>query len=138
MIQRYAGFWVRLSAALLDALLMFFVSWPLLLAIYGVRYSESNGLAPLGVWDFFITWVLPPAAIILFWLVTQSTPGKMVWSARIVDADTGDAPQPRQVLIRCAAYLISALPFFVGFLWVAVDRKKQGWHDKLANTLVVR
>ena len=139
MIQaRYAGFWVRLGAAVLDGLLVLIIVRPILIAIYGPTYLDAPGWAPIGVWDALVAYVLPVVAMLLFWLGHQATPGKMVWSARIVDADSGARPQPRQYLVRCCAYLLSALPCFLGFLWIAIDRKKQGWHDKLANTLVVR
>jgi uncharacterized RDD family membrane protein YckC len=39
---------------------------------------------------------------------------------------------------RYFAYFVSTIPFCLGFLWVAFDKRKQGWHDKLAHTVVVR
>ncbi|PIP08224.1 MAG: hypothetical protein COX51_04865, partial [Syntrophobacteraceae bacterium CG23_combo_of_CG06-09_8_20_14_all_50_8] len=39
--------------------------------------------------------------------------------------------------LRWIGYFISALPLYIGFLWVAFDGKKQGWHDKLAGTVVI-
>ncbi|MBX3651771.1 MAG: RDD family protein [Burkholderiales bacterium] len=35
-------------------------------------------------------------------------------------------------------YIASALPLFLGFIWVGIDKRKQGWHDKLAGTVVIR
>jgi uncharacterized RDD family membrane protein YckC len=40
--------------------------------------------------------------------------------------------------VRYLAYFVSIIPLFLGVLWVAWDKKKQGWHDKLANTVVVQ
>ena len=62
----------------------------------------------------------------------------MAISARIVDARTGNRPSNGQLVGRYLAYYLSMLPLFAGFFWVAFDPRKQGWHDKLANTLVVR
>lgn len=39
---------------------------------------------------------------------------------------------------HCFAYYVPAIPLCLGFLWVAFDSKMQGWHDKLAGTVVVR
>ena len=39
---------------------------------------------------------------------------------------------------RLLCYLVSALPFYLGFLWAAFDRRKQGWHDKIAGTVVIQ
>ena len=50
----------------------------------------------------------------------------------------GTGPGTGQWVIRYLAYYLSALVFFLGFLWVAFDRRKQGWHDKIAGTVVVR
>jgi len=139
MIQaRYAGFWVRFGATVLDGLLLLIIVRPILIAIYGADYFDAPRWPPMGIWDVLVAYVLPIAGALLFWLAYQATPGKMVWSMRIVDADTGARPRLRQYVVRCFGYLLSALPCFLGFLWIGIDRKKQGWHDKLANTLVVR
>jgi uncharacterized RDD family membrane protein YckC len=41
-------------------------------------------------------------------------------------------------LARYVGYIISTIPLCLGFLWVGFDSKKQGWHDKIAGTVVVR
>ena len=74
----------------------------------------------------------------LFWMYRQATPGKMVIRARIVDARNGGQPDTRQLVIRYLGYYVSTLPLLLGFVWVAFDPRKQGWHDKLAHTVVVR
>ena len=77
-------------------------------------------------------------AIIAFWLLKQATPGKIAISAKIVDAKTGGEPSIGQYIIRYIAYFLSTIPLCLGFIWVAFDSKKQGWHDKIAGTVVVR
>jgi uncharacterized RDD family membrane protein YckC len=62
----------------------------------------------------------------------------MAVGARIVDARTGGRPSTGQLIGRYFAYYVSILPLMLGFIWVAFDARKQGWHDKLANTVVVR
>jgi uncharacterized RDD family membrane protein YckC len=68
----------------------------------------------------------------------QATPGKMAISARVVDASTGNTLSVGQSVGRYLAYFVSILPLGIGLLWVAFDSRKQGWHDKLAGTVVVR
>jgi uncharacterized RDD family membrane protein YckC len=85
-----------------------------------------------------ISWVLPAVLVIWFWRARQATPGKMVFSARIVDATTGAPPSFGQSVGRYLGYFVSTIPFGLGLLWVAFDPRKQGWHDKLAGTVVVR
>jgi uncharacterized RDD family membrane protein YckC len=133
----YVGFWPRVGAALIDSLLLGAVCLPVLHAIYGPAYwydpRTTKGLA-----DFLISWIFPAAAVILFWICRQATPGKIAISARIVDAATGNPPSTGQLIGRYFAYYVSVLPFCLGLIWVAFDRRKQGWHDKLAGTVVVR
>ena len=62
----------------------------------------------------------------------------MVISAKIVDAQTGEKPSLGQFIGRYFAYYVSTIPFGLGLIWVAFDRRKQGWHDKLAGTVVIR
>ena len=135
----YIGFWLRVVASLIDSVLLAVVLVPLLLGYYGWDYFESDNLLK-GPMDFVISWALPAAAILIFWVYRSATPGKMVIGAKIVDAETFHEPQPRLLVGRYFAYYISMLPFIVplGFLWIAFDRRKQGWHDKLAGTVVVR
>jgi uncharacterized RDD family membrane protein YckC len=82
--------------------------------------------------------VLPAVAIVLFWLYRQATPGKMAVSARVVDAKTGGPLGVGQSIVRYLGYFVSTIPFCLGLLWVAFDARKQGWHDKLAGTVVIR
>jgi uncharacterized RDD family membrane protein YckC len=62
----------------------------------------------------------------------------MVIKARIVDADSAGPPSTGQLVGRYFAYYISIIPLCLGLFWVAFDARKQGWHDKLARTVVVR
>jgi uncharacterized RDD family membrane protein YckC len=133
----YVGFWPRVGAALIDSLLVLMVTAPLLTWVYGGDYWYSTKVLH-GPVDFVITWILPAIAVILFWMYRQATPGKMAIGARVVDAVTGQAPSTRQLFIRYLGYYVSTIPLLLGLIWVAVDPRKQGWHDKLAGTVVVR
>lgn len=134
---RYAGFWIRLWATVIDTVLIMVVTVPLLLYIYGLDYLDSEVLIH-GPMDFLISYVLPAVAVIVFWKYRSATPGKMFFSARIIDARTGGKPSIGQFIVRYFAYLISMLPLCLGFVWIAFDKRKQAWHDKLAGTVVVR
>jgi len=133
----YVGFWMRVWATIIDTILLTIIILPILIAAYGTAYFESRQVIQ-GPVDFIVSWVSPPVAAILFWVYRSATPGKMAISARIVDADTGQKPSTAQFIGRYFAYLVSIIPFGLGFIWVAFDARKQAWHDKLAGTLVVR
>jgi uncharacterized RDD family membrane protein YckC len=133
----YVGFWPRLGASIIDTILVIVICYPLLTLIYGKQYWSSTVLVQ-GPADILLNWVLPAIAVVLFWVYRQATPGKMAIRARIVDARTGGRPSTGQLIGRYFAYYLSTIPLLLGFLWIAFDPRKQGWHDKLANTVVVR
>lgn len=139
---QYAGFWRRLVAFLLDSFLFSAVIAPVQLLIYGRDYfywsSEQSGIfAIYGAADFLLTTLLPVLLIIAFWVKLGATPGKLLMDCRVVDANTLEPLSWKKALLRCLAYLVSALPVYLGFVWIAVDKRKQGLHDKLARTLVL-
>ena len=61
----------------------------------------------------------------------------MLISARIVDANTFGTPSTGKLVGRYFAYIVSCI-FMLGFIWIAFDKRKQGWHDKLAGTVVIQ
>jgi uncharacterized RDD family membrane protein YckC len=134
----YAGFWVRVGASMIDSVLVMCLVYPVLVAVYGWAYFDRPMFAPTGLADFLVSYVLPAAAIIAFWISRQATPGKMALQLRVVDAKTGGTLTIVQSLIRYVGYYVSAIPLFIGFVWIAFDPRKQGWHDKLASTVVIR
>src|SRR5690606_41902881 len=97
-----------------------------------------DGPVIAGMGDLLISYVLPAVAVILFWLYKRATPGKMAVSAQVVDAQTGNTLTTGQAVGHYFAYLLATLPLGLGLLWVAFDPRKQGWHDKLAGTVVIR
>ena len=135
----YVGFWPRVGASVIDAIIILIITAPPLVAIYGWGYfTDPDKPFIAGPADFLFSWVLPAVAVILFWLYKQATPGKMAMSARVVDARTGNTLSIGQSIVRYLAYFIAMLPLFLGIIWVAFDPRKQGWHDKLAGTVVIR
>jgi uncharacterized RDD family membrane protein YckC len=133
----YVGFWLRVGASIIDTILVLVIVGPIVTWIYGPGYWIADQLIQ-GPADFLLNWVLPAVAVILFWVYRQATPGKMAIGARIVDAATGGKPTTGQLIGRYFAYYVSILPLFLGLIWVGIDKRKQGFHDMLAGTVVVR
>ncbi|HIF27106.1 MAG TPA: RDD family protein [Candidatus Marinimicrobia bacterium] len=134
---KYVGFWKRTVAVLVDTFLIILVTLPILIWVYGIEYLNNEHMEK-GSFDFIINYVFPTIAVILLWKYYQATPGKMIFKATIVDAKTGGKPTLKQWIIRYLGYFVSLLPFGLGYFWVAFDKKKQSFHDKLANTLVIQ
>jgi len=134
--QKYAGFWIRLFASFIDSILIMLLAAPLLTAIYGRDYWMDPTQSNTAI-DALINYLLPALVIILFWIYRSATPGKMILNLAIVDAKTGEKPSTGQFIGRYLGYYLSMLPVFLGFFWVAFDKRKQGFHDKLAGTVVI-
>ncbi|TXK64582.1 RDD family protein [Alkalisalibacterium limincola] len=134
---QYVGFWARVGATVIDVIIILCITVPLTLMIYGFAYYDSTAIVA-GPADILINWIMPAVAVILLWLKFQATPGKMVVGARVVDARTGATMTPGQAVVRYLAYIVSALPLLLGYIWISFDSRKQGWHDKIAGTIVIR
>ncbi|ANW26173.1 hypothetical protein BA953_18535 [Vibrio coralliilyticus] len=135
--KEYAGFWIRFAASLIDTVLLLLLITPLMHWVYGEVYWSSDDFL-LGGWDLVLNWICPLIATVAFWVYRSATPGKMALKLEVLDADTGHRLTLSKSVIRYLAYYISAIPLCLGFIWIAFNGKKQGWHDLIANTVVVR
>lgn len=135
MSYRYVGFWNRFLASIVDQILFLIILAPLIYVLFGQEALINPQYTP---GEIFIQYLLPALVIIMFWMYKSATPGKMLIKAKIVDAETGEKPSTLQFVGRYLGYFVSFIPFCLGFLWVAWDSKKQGWHDKLAGTVVIK
>ncbi len=141
--REYAGFWVRFAAMVADG----FIFGPVIWLLYGILlfvilflfYSQGEmpSTEPFAG-SLSVNIILLLLVTTWFWRRFRATPGKMALDLEIVDADSGENLTIGRSIVRCFAYIISALPVGLGFIWVAFDKRKQGWHDKLANTVVIK
>jgi uncharacterized RDD family membrane protein YckC len=69
------------------------------------------------------------------WSLVGRTPGMFLLGLRVVKLD-GAGPGLCRSVVRAVAYWVSAI-FMLGFVWIAFDRQRQGFHDKIAGTLVI-
>ena len=135
--QEYAGFWIRVGAALIDSLLFIIVFSIPLTVIYGTEYWTSSTEVK-GFWYSLIQYVVPLVITVWFWTKYLGTPGKLILRLRVVDAQTGQSISTPKAIGRYLGYYVSILPLMLGIIWVGIDKKKQGFHDKLAGTVVIR
>ena len=135
---QYVGFWKRTLAVVVDTLIIISVTLPIFFWVYGLENYFSDERVPKGSFDFMMNYVFPTISVIVVWNYYQATPGKMIFKAKIVDEKTGGKPSLGQLIIRYLGCFISLGPLGLGYFWVAFDKKKQGFHDKLANTVVVQ
>lgn len=139
----YTSFGLRLIAGLMDLTWLAVVVMACFYFLLGadvfmqLMKGDTEMLQTI-IWQaFLLNDILPFLLILFFWMRYGTTPGKILADCKIVNATTGEPMSLGQAVLRYFAYLISALPMGLGFLWILWDKKHQGWHDKIANTVVI-
>jgi len=126
-----AGFWIRMVALLLDIILIAVITAGL--EHTTVHFTNGGGHASGG--SFFPIAIATYGAIL--WKLKGSTIGGIIFNLRVVRVD--DRPMDwTTAIVRALACFFSAIAAGLGFIWIAFDSGKQGWHDKIAGTAVVR
>jgi uncharacterized RDD family membrane protein YckC len=138
----YAGFWRRLLAVLIDTTLYSILITPIFVALYGRDYfywqkTSTELFAVYSAADFIFTIIIPIGLTIIFWRYFSATPGKLLLDCKIVNANTHKPLHWKQASLRYLAYIASAVPLYLGFAIIGLDKRKQGLHDKLAKTVVL-
>jgi uncharacterized RDD family membrane protein YckC len=135
----YAGFWVRVLAFIIDAIALGILTSALApLFGAGMMFDPSTTRFEFDYANSGLNTLLGLVYFIGFWAWRGQTVGMMPFNIRVVSADTGEKIDVVRGLLRYVGLIISFVVILIGVIWVAFDSRKQGWHDKIANTLVVR
>jgi uncharacterized RDD family membrane protein YckC len=113
-----AGFWVRMGALFIDALLIAVL----------IEWMEPNGHLML---------VALAGYGALMWKLKGTTVGGIIFNLRVVRTDARDI-EWETAIVRALSCFLSLVPAGLGFFWMAFDSNRQTWHDKIAGTIVVR
>jgi uncharacterized RDD family membrane protein YckC len=148
----YAGFWIRVVARIVDALLLgipFAILFAIFAAAGGLFASTSNsnsqssngaGAALFGG-AFVLLYLLALAVTfgywIYFWGSSGETIGMRLLRLRVIDANSGAPIGYGRATIRLLMTFVNTWACYIGWIWVAFDPRKQGWHDKVASSVVV-
>ena len=132
-----AGFVTRLGALIADTIIL----WVALRGTESLLNLAEHALRrfapPVSLGRLLL--VCAPVVItlynIIFWWLRGQTPGKWLLGLRVV-ALGGGKVSLGQATLRFVGYLLSALPFYLGFLWI-LGSERRGFHDRLAGTEVV-
>jgi uncharacterized RDD family membrane protein YckC len=134
----YGGFWIRVVAYIIDAILLGIIG-VVIIAAFGVDVTDPN-LTQNGryqgaqVFDLVVSFVYFAG----LWTVMGGSLGQRIFGMRIVDANSGAPIGFGKAALRWLGLVISFFVCFIGVIWVAFDARKQGWMDKIAGTVVVR
>lgn len=87
--------------------------------------------------SFIVTILIPIIITFLLWKYKGGSVGKITRKTRIVDIKSGNPPTNKQLVLRMLGSFLSGFSFFLSHLNVAVDSRKQSWHDKLSETCII-
>jgi uncharacterized RDD family membrane protein YckC len=140
-----AGFISRFAAWFVDQLVIIVVFAVMGMALQIIfafsggdlsAISASRTVSMLGT-AWFATIVSALYMGTFWYLFDGSTFGQLLFGLRVVRADGSHILSFWQVVVRVIGFYLSMAVFFLGFLWILIDRDRRGWHDKLARTKVV-
>jgi len=138
---RYAGFWVRFLAILLDAILLGVIT-AALAPIWGPQITVTGtGTAAAVQVNAQANAISTLLGLVYFagmWSWRGQTIGMMPFNMQVVGVADGKKIDVFRGLLRYVGFIISIIPLFLGLIWAAFDDRKQGWHDKIAGTVVIR
>lgn len=145
-VPRFAGFWIRSVAYAVDSILIGLCMRLLEFGYLRGAHEDFFGDSYWGFLEFDWNSLMPMIAVEL--LLTFSyftffvgrfgqTPGKMICGLKVIRSDGRDVTYA-QAALRTLGYYVNRLTLGLGFIWVAMDPRKQGFHDKIARTYVVR
>jgi uncharacterized RDD family membrane protein YckC len=141
---QYAGFWIRVASYLIDVIPIAIIGSVLNVWLgTGIRcgltssnvYQCNAGTGDVGSWLGFLVlgvyWVLT-------WSLMGASLGQKALGMRVVNALNGERIDIGKAVLRFVGFVVSSLPLGLGLIWAGFDPRKQGWHDKIAGTYVVR
>jgi uncharacterized RDD family membrane protein YckC len=149
----YGGFWIRFLASLIDSAILYFSS--LIVSVIVSTIGTALGwfasastyspeapatVTPIGLIVVallllaFLVWNV--GYFVYFWS-TGGTLGMKLLRLRVADADTFQPIGIGRALLRYLGIIVASLACYIGLIWAAFDDRKQGWHDKIANTVVI-
>ena len=144
-LNKKAGFWIRVLAFSIDNMILNIIYAVFFIAGGLAVYLASDTQDWLMILDRALMLTIPYNIVMLAITIgyftylhgsTGQTIGKMVCQLKVVQ-ESGEPLNYGKSFLRCMGYLLSAIVLNIGFLWIAFDKNKQGWHDKIARTYVI-
>lgn len=139
--HKYAGFWIRVVAYLIDSILLITVQSVLSLLIsltIGMLGIATDGDPAINTVIWLFGAVLSISYAVFFTGYCGQTPGKMALRIKVIRTDGSPISYGRAALREVPGKFISSILFGIGYLMVAFDSRKQGLHDKIADTFVIK
>jgi uncharacterized RDD family membrane protein YckC len=139
----FAGYGERLMAYIVDVIIVTIVIVVVAviggLAIAGGAVTGSaSAVVGGGLLLVVAIFVVSLGYFPFFWARGGATPGMRMFGLIVVRDSDGGPISGGQAVIRLIGYWVSSLVFYLGYIWVFVDKRRRGWHDLIAGTVVVQ
>lgn len=133
--EALAGFWIRFGGVIIDTILISIVVL-LIESLLGIDRDLTDPPGPASSWVQFIV----AGAYFTYFHATAAgqTVGNRAVGIRVLDAESGGSITYARAFIRFLVSIVSGFVLLLGYLWMLWDSRNQTWHDKVANSLVVK
>ena len=137
-----AGFWIRAAAAFVDSLISGALQGIILFLFAGLLGLLLHGYDSDSMVMVCLAWLLGSAVGAVYYVYFTAfggqTPGKMALRIKVVRTDSTSLTLGRAFYREVIGKFVSGIILGIGYLMIAFDTKKQGLHDRMADTYVVR
>ncbi len=124
----------RLIAYIIDIVVTFAII--IVLAIVGGLLAATVPI--LSVIPFLAIVVIPLVYFPYYWAKSGQTPGMKQQGIKVVRVRDGGPVTMGTAILRLIGYWVSGLVFYIGYIWIFIDKRRRGWHDLIAGTVVVK
>lgn len=140
---RFASHGGRLVAYIVDVILVgALVTIVAVLLSFGVAAFAVAGAETLAALSGLFVLLAVVAVSIgyfpWFWVKGGATPGMRIYNLRVVRDRDGGPIGWREAFLRLVGYWVSSVAFYLGFAWILIDKRRRGWHDLIAGTVMVQ
>jgi uncharacterized RDD family membrane protein YckC len=144
-VNRFAGFTRRFIAFIIDRFILWIGLSFVVSTALGVENNFGNYAYKIDMFNFsnlFDKQLLFTELLLLTYFVVcetsswQATIGKRMMGLKVVTTQY-QKMNPKEAILRYLSKYLSMAVLALGFIWIIFDDKKQGWHDKIANTFVI-
>jgi uncharacterized RDD family membrane protein YckC/uncharacterized Zn-finger protein len=137
----YAGFWIRAAALVIDSIIVWIMQIVLAIVLEATAGLLSPDMAAGSLASVLMLALFSSAVSIAYYVVFTGscgqTPGKMLMRLKVVRSDGSAMTYGRAALREILGKFVSGITLGVGYLMVVFDDRKQGLHDKIADTCVI-
>lgn len=129
----FAGPGARLVAYIVDALIQF----GLAIGLFLITIVLTRLFPPLFVLGLLAWFALALGYFPYFWSTSGQTPGMKMMRIKVVRDVDGGPVSAGQAILRLIGFWVSGAVFYLGYIWIFVDKRRRGWMDLIAGTVVI-